>query len=127
MNYILVADNQEAENIHIPQDIKNETEIIVLGYGGPASLRTLSDLLLNGKFTNNDRFFNVGYVGSNEFPVGTVVSVAESYREFPSIKFEEKVYKLDAKSNVKNAYFFPYSCGLQNKAQNLHFLCEPPH
>lgn len=101
MNYILVADNQEAENIHIPQDIKNETEIIVLGYGGPAALRTLSDLLLNGKFTNNDRFFNVGYVGSNEFPVGTVVSVAESYREFPSIKFEEKVYKLDAKSNVK--------------------------
>ncbi len=101
MNYILVADKQEADNVRIPKEVENETEIIVLGIGGPAVLRTLSPLLLNGKFTANDRFFNIGYVGSNEFPIGTVVSVGESHREFPSVKFPEKIHIVDPKSKVK--------------------------
>ena len=101
MNYILVADKQEADNIKIPQEFITNTAIIILGYGGPAALRTLSKLLLDGKFNNNDKFFNVGYVGSNEFPIGAVVRVGESLREFPSVKFEEKTYILDQESKVK--------------------------
>lgn len=101
MNYILVADKQEADNVKIPAGFEKETEIIVLGIGGPAALRTLSPLLLNGKFSKNDRFFNIGYVGSNEFPIGAVVSVGESHREFPSVRFPEGTYILDQKSKVK--------------------------
>ena len=100
MNYILVADKQEAGNVIIPQELKQNTEVIILGYGGPAALRTLSKLFLKGKFNNNDSFFNIGYVGSNEFPIGAVVSVGKSCREFPSVKFEEAVYTLDDKSTV---------------------------
>lgn len=101
MNYILVADQQEADSIKIPNELKQNTEIIILGYGGPAALRTLSKLLLDGKFNNNDKFFNIGYVGSNEFPIGAVLSVGESHREFPSVKFPEETYTLDKTSDVK--------------------------
>lgn len=101
MNYILVADKQEADNIKIPAEIEKETEIITLGIGGPAALRVLSKLLLSGKFNSNDRFFNIGYVGSNEFPVGAVVSIGESFREFSSLRFPEGSYVLDNKSKVK--------------------------
>ena len=101
MNYILVADKQEHDNVKIPSEFIENTEIIILGYGGPAAIRTLSKLLLNGKFNNNDKFFNIGYVGSNEFPIGTVVSVGECYREIPSLKFPDETYTLDKTSNVK--------------------------
>lgn len=101
MNYILVADQQEADNVKIPAGLEKETEIIVLGIGGPAILRTLSGLLLNGKFNNKDRFFNIGYVGSNEFLIGAVVSIGESCREFSSDRFPEGTYILDQESKVK--------------------------
>jgi len=101
MNYILVADKQEADSVKIPAEFITNTEIIILGYGGPAVIRTLSKLLLNGKFNTNDKFFNIGYVGSNEFPIGAVVSVGKSYREIPSIKFPDETYTLDKTSNVK--------------------------
>ena len=101
MNYILVADKQEADSVKIPQELEQKTEIIVLGIGGPATLRTLAKLFLDKKFNSDDRFFNIGYVGSNEFPIGTVVSVGESLREFPSIRFPDETYFLDKKSKVK--------------------------
>ncbi|MBR2286461.1 MAG: hypothetical protein IJ866_03315 [Alphaproteobacteria bacterium] len=101
MNYILVADKQEADNIKIPPELEQTTEIIVLGIGCPATLRTLAKLFLNKKFNHGDRFFNIGYVGSNEYPIGTVVNVGVAAAEQNSKHFPCPEYTLDTTSNVK--------------------------
>lgn len=101
MNYILIADKQEAKNIKIPKELKNDVKIILLGWGETSSIKTLSKMLLNSKFNKQDKFFNIGYVGSNEFPIGSVVSIGEVFKENPSHTVKEEGYKLDKKSKVK--------------------------
>ena len=101
MNYILIADQQEAANIKIPKELKDSVKIILLGWGETATIKTLSKMLLNGEFNKNDRFFNTGYVGSNEFPIGTVVVVGTVSKETPSHTVKEPSIKLDKESKVK--------------------------
>lgn len=101
MNYILVADKQEAENIKIPKKLKNEVKIILLGWGETASIKTLSKMLLNGTINKNDKFFNIGYVGSNEFPIGSVVIIGKSFKEIPSHTVKEKPIKINTESMIK--------------------------
>lgn len=101
MNYILVADKQEADNIKIPKELQNNTKIVLLGWGETSTIKTLSKMLLNGEFDKKDKFFNIGYVGSNEFPIGTVVIVGNVYREISSHTVKEPSVKLNKESNVK--------------------------
>jgi hypothetical protein len=101
MNYILIADKQEADNIKIPKELKDDVKIVLLGWGETATIKTLSKILLNGEFNKNDKFFNVGYVGSNEFPIGTVVVVGSVSREVSSHTVKEPSIKLDKESKVK--------------------------
>ena len=101
MNYVLVADKQEADNIKIPKALQDNVKIILLGWGATATIKTLSKLLLKGEFNKNDKFFNVGYVGSNEFPIGTVVVVGSVAREVSSHTVRESSVKLDKQSDVK--------------------------
>ena len=100
MNYILIADKQEAKNIKIPKELKDVVKIVLLGWGETATIKTLSKMLLNGKFSKNDKFFNVGYVGSNEFPIGTVVKIGQVFKENPSNTVQEYGLKKKKKSNV---------------------------
>ncbi len=101
MNYILIADKQEADNIKIPKELKDDVKIVLLGWGETATIKTLSKILLNGEFNKNDKFFNIGYVGSNEFPIGTVVVVGSVSREVASHTVNEPSIKLDKESKVK--------------------------
>lgn len=101
MNFILVADQQEADNIKIPKEFQHNTKIILLGWGETASIKTLSKMMLNGEFKKNDKFFNIGYVGSNEFPIGTVVIVGTVSKEIASHTVKEPSVKLDKQSKVK--------------------------
>ena len=101
MNYILVADKQEAENIKIPKELKDNVKIVILGWGETSSVKTLSKILINGEFNKNDKFFNIGYVGSNEFPIGTVVVVGSVSKEIASRTVKEPSVKINKESNVK--------------------------
>ena len=102
MNYILVADNQEADNIKIPKELKDDVKIIVLGgWGETHTIKTLSKMFFDGAFNKKDKFFNVGYVGSNEFKIGSVVVVGSVAKEITSHTVKEPVVKLDKKSKVK--------------------------
>ena len=102
MNYIFIADKKEANNIKIPNELKDNVKIIVLNeWGETAVIQTLSEKLLNGEFKKGDRFFNIGYVGSNEFPIGKVVVVGTVSRENPSHTVKEPTFTLDKESKVK--------------------------
>lgn len=101
MHYILIADDQEANEIKVPKELKGKVEKIVIGYGEYNALKTITQLMLKGKFTKNDKFYNVGYVGSNEFEVGKVVPVGKVDRETPSKFAKTKAYTLDSDYKVK--------------------------
>ena len=101
MNYILIAEELEAKNIKIPKKLENNTKIIITGFGEYHALRTIIGLFKKGVFKKGDKFFNVGYCGSNTCDVGEVVSVGKSYREKPSNFAKDKTYTLDKKSKVK--------------------------
>lgn len=102
MNYILVADNQEADNIKIPKSLKDKVKIIVFGgWGDTAVIKKLSRMFFDGEFNKNDNFFNIGYAGSNEFPIGTAVVVGTVAKEIPSHTVKEPTFKIDKESHVK--------------------------
>ena len=102
MNYILVADHKEADNIKIPKSLKDDVKIIIFnGWGDTAVIKKLSKMLLNHEFNKNDKFFNVGYVGSNEFQIGSVVTIGSVSKEIPSHTVKEPTIKLDKESKVK--------------------------
>ena len=108
MNYILVADKQESNNIKIPKELKNQVKIILLGWGETSSIKTLSKLLLNHEFNKNDTFFNIGYVGSNQFPIGTVVVIGSVAKEITSHTVKEPSIKLDKEFQVLYPYWELY-------------------
>ncbi|MBQ7409092.1 MAG: hypothetical protein IJV03_00850 [Alphaproteobacteria bacterium] len=102
MNYILVADKQEADNIKIPNSLKDSVKIITFGgWGDTAVIKKLSKMMLNHEFNKNDKFFNIGYVGSNEFPIGSTIVVGSVAKEIPSHTVKEPSVKLDQESKVK--------------------------
>lgn len=102
MNYILVADKQEEDNIKIPNALKDKVKIITFGvWGSTAAIKKLSQMMLNHELNKNDRFFNIGYVGSNEFPIGSTVVVGTVSKEIPSHTVKEPSVKLDKESKVK--------------------------
>ena len=102
MNYILVADNKESDNIKIPESLKDNVKVVIFnGWGNTAVIKKLSKMLLNHEFNKNDKFFNIGYVGSNEFPIGSVVVVGSVFKEIPSHTVKEPSVKLDKESKVK--------------------------
>ena len=101
MNYILIAEELEAKNIKIPKKLENKVKIIITGFGEYHALRTIINLFKKGVFKKGDKFFNVGYAGSNTCDVGEVVSVGKSEREIYSSFAKNKIYTLDKKSKVK--------------------------
>jgi len=101
MNYILIADKNEADNIKIPQELKDDVKIILLGWGETSVIKTLSKLFFKGVFNKNDKFFNIGYVGSNQFPIASVVVVGSVAKEIPSHTVKEPSIKLNKNSSVK--------------------------
>ena len=102
MNYILVADKQESDNINIPKELKDNVKIITFGgWGDTAVIKKLSKMMLNHEFNTKDRFFNIGYVGSNQFPIGTAVVVGTVAKEITSHTVKEPNIKLDKNSDVK--------------------------
>ena len=101
MYYILIADEQEANEVKIPKEFKNKVEKIILGYGEYNTVKTITKLMMNGKFSKKDKFYNIGYVGSNEFEIGKVVPVGKVDRETPSKHAKTKAYTLDSDYKVK--------------------------
>lgn len=63
-------------------------EIIVTGVGGLNVIRALKDI------DRDTPILNIGYVGSNNIAVGTVVTVDEVALYHPSVTYDEPNYKI---------------------------------
>lgn len=90
MNIIFIAEQQEAEHIVTLPD----TKVIITGAGIFAVANTVTKLLLNNEISRQDKFFNIGYCGSNISPVGKIHKVAISASEEKSNYADYKDIKL---------------------------------
>lgn len=89
MKYILIA--EEGERKLIDQYLPNSTrEVIVTGVGAFNILHALRDL------PKDADIINIGYAGSSNFEIGTVVAVSESRLNHCLVKYTEPTYLLPA-------------------------------
>lgn len=72
-------------------------EIIVTGVGAFNIVQALRDLPLDTEITN------IGYAGSSNFEIGSIVEVSESKLNHPSISYDEPTYKLSVTGTMRQA------------------------
>ena len=85
---ILVAMDKEARLLNIP-----EAEIFVTGIGGENTIKTLNKLVQEKKINVTDKIINVGFVGSNIFPIGSILEIGS----VTLYDKESKTFKLNDK------------------------------
>lgn len=86
MRTILIAEDSERKLVE--QYLPGETNIFVTGVGALNVIRALRDL------PRDTELINIGYAGSANFPIGTVVEVTESHLHHPGLNYAEPVLPL---------------------------------
>lgn len=86
MRTIIIA--EDSERSLVERFLPGETNIIVTGVGALNILHSLRELPLDAEL------INIGYAGSANFAVGTVVEVSEVRLHHPNVTYAEPVYKL---------------------------------
>ena len=89
MKWIFVAMPKEAERISAPEE-----NIVITGIGAKNVIKTISNLIKDGRIKDGDSAVNVGYVGSAEFIVGDVVTIDESVKYIKPRLVEEEMHRL---------------------------------
>ena len=83
MRTILIAEDSERKLVE--EYLPGETNIIVTGVGALNVMHALRDL------PRDTELINIGYAGSANFAIGTVVEVTEVRLHHPSLKYDEPV------------------------------------
>jgi len=81
MRTILIAEDSERKLVE--EYLPGETNILVTGVGALNVLRSLRDL------PRDTEIINIGYAGSANFALGTVVEVTESRLHHPNVTYPE--------------------------------------
>lgn len=88
-HYILIAEEGERELVakYLPGC---DCPIIITGVGAINIIRALRDV------PRDAEVINIGYAGSANFDIGTLVEVTESRLNHPNVTYPEAVLKLDS-------------------------------
>ena len=87
--FIIVAKEKELELPFAQAALAGEYRTpIITGVGATNVIQALHNLPLDSDV------LNVGYCGSNRFPIGSVVWIADSRLWHPNVEFEEPTYHL---------------------------------
>lgn len=81
MRTILIAESSERKLVE--EYLPGETNILVTGVGALNVLRSLRDL------PRDTELINIGYAGSANYAIGTVVEVTESRLHHPNVTYPE--------------------------------------
>ena len=87
MSYIVIAEEGERKLVeqYLPQCTY---PVIVTGVGAINIIRALQDL------PRDSRLINIGYAGSSNFAIGTLVEVTEVRLNHPAVSYQEPVLPL---------------------------------
>lgn len=88
MRTILIA--EESERKLVEEYLPGETNILVTGVGALNVLKSLRDL------PRDTELINIGYAGSANYAIGTVVEVTESRLHHPNVNYPEPEQRLQA-------------------------------
>lgn len=86
---ILCAMDKEAEKISVPG-----ATVYTIGIGVNNVIKNITKLIAEGKLKSTDTIINVGYVGSNRWDIGEILTIKEVKRLNPCKQVEEDVYRL---------------------------------
>ena len=81
MRTILIAEDSERKLVE--EYLPGETNILVTGVGALNIIRSLRDL------PRDTELINIGYAGSANYAIGTVVEVTESRLHHPNVTYPE--------------------------------------
>ncbi|MBQ9705491.1 MAG: hypothetical protein IJV55_04805 [Paludibacteraceae bacterium] len=87
MQLVLIAEEQERK---LAEQYFPGLPVRVTGVGALNILKSLRDLPLDTEL------FNIGYAGSADFEIGTMVEVTEARLNHPNVQYPEPEYKLAA-------------------------------
>ena len=88
MRTILIAEGGERQLVE--QYLPGETNILVTGVGALNIIRSLRDL------PRDTEIINIGYAGSANYAIGTVVEVTESRLHHPNVTYPEPQLKVES-------------------------------
>ena len=86
MKLVLIAEEQERA---LAEKYFPGIEVLVTGVGALNILRATRELPLDTEI------FNIGYAGSSNFEIGTIVEVTEARLNHPNVEYEEPKYMLE--------------------------------
>lgn len=84
---IVIAEEQERE---LAERYFPKMPILVTGVGALNVIKSLKDL------PRDTEIFNIGYAGSANFAVGTIVEVTEVRLNHPNVQYDEPKYMLES-------------------------------
>lgn len=86
---ILIAENEERKLIEQYLPEFKDADVLVTGVGALNVMRALRDLPLDTPL------INIGYTGSSNFEIGTLVEVTEARLNHPNVNYPEPVFRLE--------------------------------
>ncbi len=96
-----------------------DDQVIVTGVGAFNIIQSLRDLPLDTEI------INIGYAGSSNFEIGSVIEVSESKLNHPSISYDEPTYKLCTTQGMRHAICYTNTdFVLQSKYKDCVFDME---
>lgn len=116
MRTILIA--EEGERKLVDEYLPGETNIIVTGVGALNILRSLRDL------PRDTELINIGYAGSANYAIGTVVEVTESRLHHPNVTYDEPCMLLQP---VEDLFFRALNSQQAVCYSNTDFVLASPY
>ncbi len=116
MRTILIA--EEGERKLVEQYLPGETNILVTGVGALNILKSLRDL------PRDTELINIGYAGSANYAIGTVVEVTESRLHHPNVTYAEPRLALQP---VDDLFFRALNPMKAVCYSNTDFVLASPH
>ena len=98
MKNVLVVVATDQEYLQACKHTKHK--VIQMGVASSNVIETLKDI------DKTTKIINVGFAGSNNLPIGTIVKVKNSYLYHPNSQFDEKVYNLGGEVDCYTSHDF---------------------
>lgn len=92
--YLVVAERKELDLPLAKIAVESGRTPIVTGVGGTNVIKALRNI------PRDADILNVGYCGSNRFPIGAVIWIGETRLLHPNVAFEEEVFRLGPENTV---------------------------
>lgn len=92
--YLVVAESKELELPLARIAVESGRTPIVTGVGGTNVIKALRDI------PRDSDILNVGYCGSDRFPIGAVLWIGETRLWHPNVEYDEETFRIGTENTI---------------------------